>query len=513
MASTKSQSVFLSPLDQYMPRTNTSIILLFETANPTKAVDNLKAGLQRLNQRLPYLKGRVFATEADTASRGRLAIKWSAADKDIELTEMRAEGLEAENIIFPGIDFKNFREEGAPLHYFPRCIMPLPAVTDLQSSPDAPVFAVNYTVMDGGLALGLCVQHGVMDGTGVVELVRFWAECTRSDDLSTISAPNGEEPLHRDRLLRLATQQAGTAEDDAASPHVRRPFRELLNSHPEFRLSSELRATAGPPAPPPSSPMGACKLFAFDGSKLDAVKTALRASRAASLQKEWVTTNSVLCAIMWSCVTRVRAARREGQGGLGAPISKLGFAVNGRTRLHPGSALAERPFLGNVNLFGMVEMAVSAVGKAGVECRAAIDDEASGLARVVGEIAKAIKRVTPGYVAEVMDLIDQAPDLTDVRPGWDSFHNADLTITSWANMGLYDADFGDGVGKPELMRVPWMMVDGLLIVLPRKRGLVEQRLNDGTNVAAVESLEVIVVLHPEDIAALEKDSIWTSYLI
>ncbi|KXX76578.1 Trichothecene 3-O-acetyltransferase [Madurella mycetomatis] len=511
MASAKPQSAFLSPLDQYMPRTNTSIILLFETADPTKAVEILKAGLMRLNQRLPYLRGRVFATEADTESRSRLAIKWSTADKDVEMIEMRVEGHEAENIVCPRMNFKKLREEGAPLHYFPRCIMPLPAVTDLQSSPDAPVFGVSYTLMDGGVALGLCVQHGVMDGTGVVELIRYWADCTRSDDLSIISGPDGEEPLHRDRLLRLATQRAETTED-GASQHLKRPFRELLSSHPEFSLLSELGSTADRPAPPPS-PTGACKIFTFDGSKLDAVKTALRASRATSLGAEWVTTNSVLCAIMWSCVTRVRAARREGQGGLGTSVSKLGFAVNGRTRLPSGSALAARPFLGNVNLLSMAKMDVSAVGKAGLECGAAVEDGVSSLAQAVEEIAMAIKRVTPGCVAEVMDLIDQAPDITDVSTGWNSFHTLDLTITSWANMGLYDADFGDGVGKPELMRVPWMMVDGLLIVLPRKRSSAESRLNNGTKVAAVESIEVIAVLHPEDIATLEKDAVWASYLI
>lgn len=495
-----------------MPRTNTSIILLFETADPTKTVEFLKAGLLRLNQRLPYLKGRVFATETDTESRGRLAIKWSTEDKDVEMREMRVEGHEAENIVYPRMNFKKLREEGAPLHYFPRCIMPLPAVTDLQPSPDAPVFAVSYTLMDGGVAVGLCVQHGVMDGTGVVELIRHWADCTRPGDLSIIPGPDGEEPLHRDRLLRLATQRVETAEGGEASQHLKRPFRELLSSHPEFSLLSELGSTAGRPALPPS-PTGACKVFAFDGSKLDAVKTALRASQATSLEAEWVTTNSVLCAIMWSCVTRVRVARREGQGGLGASVSKLGFAVNGRTRLPPGSAVAAHPFLGNVNLLGMAKMDVSAVGKAGTECRSAVKDGALSLAQMVEEIAMAIKRITPGHVAEVIDLIDQAPDITDVGLGWNSFHALDLTITSWANMGLYDTDFGDGIGKPELMRVPWMMVDGLLIVLPRKRGLAGSRLNNGTKVAAVESIEVITVLHPEDIAALEKDSVWTSYLI
>lgn len=511
MASTLPQIAFLSSLDQYMPRQYTSIVLLFKAADPARAVYSLKAGLKRLNERLPYVRGRVFATKADTDHRGRLAIRWSVADKEVEMVELRVDGPEGEAIALPGMSFRKLRQEGAPLHYFPRSIMPLPAVIDHKSNPDAPVFAVNYTLLDGGVAVGLCVHHGVMDGTGMVEFVRFWAACTRLNDLSGVSAPDGEEPLHRDRLLRLSTQQAATTEVNGALPPPKHSFRELLNAHPEFCLRSERMDTAGAPAPS-SPPMGSCKVFAFDGSKLHEVKTALRASRTTVGEPEWVTTNSVLCALMWSRVTRVRAARR---GGLGAPSSRLGFAVNGRTRLPPGSVLSERPFLGNVNLFGMAEMAVPELERAGVECRAAVGDAASSLRPmgwVVREIATAIRRVTPAHVAEVTDLIDRAPDISDVSPGWDAFHGADLTITSWANMGLYDADFGDEVGKIQLMRVPWMATDGLLIVLPRKRGLTEARMGTGTKRAAAECIEVVVALHPEDLAALEKDSVWASYL-
>jgi hypothetical protein len=154
MASATHHSGFLSPLDQYIPRIYTSIILLFDTQDPAQAVDNLKAGLRRLNQRLPYIKGHVSATDASVENRGRLGIKWSAADRDIELTEATFGGLDDDGrVALLGLSFPELKTQGAPLRYFPRCLMPLPAVTDLHSSTDAPVLAVNYTLLDGGLAV------------------------------------------------------------------------------------------------------------------------------------------------------------------------------------------------------------------------------------------------------------------------------------------------------------------------------------------------------------------------
>ncbi|KAK4114616.1 hypothetical protein N656DRAFT_705214 [Canariomyces notabilis] len=521
-----------------MPRIYTSIILLFDTQDPAQAVDNLKAGLRRLNQRLPYIKGHVSATDASVENRGRLGIKWSAADRDIELTEPTFDGLDEDGRVpLLDISFPELKGQGAPLKYFPRRIMPLPVVTDLHSSLDAPVLAVNYTLLDGGLTVGLCVQHNVMDGTGMVELIRFWADCTRfaDDSLTGCTAPDPEEPLHRDRLLRLATtrQDHNTAEVDSApgdsekanhispqSSSETAAFRDLLARHREFRLLSDAPAAALRPS---AAPAAVSKIFTFDTAKLEAVKQLVRGFFQ---EAACVTTNNVLSAIMWSCVTRVRAARRRhsASGGLGAPSSKLGFAINGRTRLSTtrsstrGEPFKAVPFLGNVNLFGMAEMPVpELLAACQVPGGGGLDggDGHRQLARVVEEIARAVKRVTPGHVAEVMDLIDMAPDVSDIAPGWESLHGADLSITSWANMGLYEADFGEGVGRPELMRVPWMTMDGLLIVLPRKRGLgkelwdAEMRAEE----AGAETIEVVVVLHPQDVVALGEDSTLCSYLL
>ncbi|KAK4247054.1 trichothecene 3-O-acetyltransferase [Corynascus novoguineensis] len=521
MASSTTRTVTLSPLDQYMPRIYTNLFLIFETPSPTLAVEKLRAGLQRLNQHLPYLRGRVFASGG-----GRVGLRWSPEDKDVELQYMPSKGTPLSEL-----SFAKLKNEGAPLHYFPCSLSPLPRFIDLNSDVGAPVFAVNFARLDSGIVLGLSVQHNVMDGTGVVELVRLWAACTRFDSFDAVATayPDPEEPLHRTVSLRLATgghgmqnprhHQSGQAALSAD------PFNDLLARHPEFAITPEAAVTAvNPPSSSPALHPGTSRIFTFAASKLEAVKSALNRTQLSSATSASVTTNSILCALIWSCVTRVRTARRgsgnsskreEKPGEGSAQTSRLGFAVNGRTRLlggdySPGSEPAlhsrdgqRRPFLGNVNLYGLATMSVRAL----VQSASAIGDW-SDLAIVIDTIGNAIKRVTPQHVAEVMDLVEQAPDTGIIMPGWNSFHRLDLTVTSWANMDLYEADFGEGVGKAEFMRVPRAESDGFALVLPRKR-----RVSGAGAKRAEEGIEVVLVMHAEDMATLERDAVWASFLV
>ncbi|KAK4239374.1 trichothecene 3-O-acetyltransferase [Achaetomium macrosporum] len=485
MASSTLHTVTLSPLDQYMPRIYTNLFLVFETPDPALAVDRLRAGLQKLNQHLPYLKGRVFV-----ADRARLAIRWSAADEDVKLQETHTNG-----VALPGMSFKQLSQEGAPPHYFKPCLTPLPRVTDFASNPEASVFAANFTLLDGGLVVGLSIQHNVIDGTGVAELIRFWADCasTSSTQLNAAAAPDPEEPLHRDRLLRLATEQT-TPEVEKEEPQPQTPsLHGLLAKHPEFTLSATTTSSPHPPTPP-LLPKGTSKIFTFSTSKLAKAKASLL---TLTPQTTTITTNSVLCAITWSCITRIRLGRRQREGGghdqETHSQSKLGFAINGRTRLPP-QFLMERPFLGNVNLYGLAEIRLE-------DLERAANGDVDSLAAVVQAIDDAVGRVTPAHIGEVIQLVDRVPDTRGLLPGWNSVHGDDATVTSWANMGVYDADFGEAVGAPRFMRVPESETDGFLIVLPRQRGPAER------------GIEVVAAMHPEDMKALERDVVWGSYLV
>jgi hypothetical protein len=133
-----------------------------------------------------------------------------------------------------------------------------------------------------------------------------------------------------------------------------------------------------------------------------------------------------------------------------------------------------RPFLGNVNLYGLADVPLDELE------RAADGNNPESLAAVVQSIEDAVGRVTPAHIGEVIQLVNQVPPVPDtcgggglLLPGWHSFHGDDVTVTSWANMGCVydDADFGEALGgAPRFMRVPEAETDGFMIVLPRKKG-------------------------------------------
>ncbi|KAK3370009.1 transferase family-domain-containing protein [Podospora didyma] len=525
MASTSPQTVFLSPLDQYMPRIYIRLFLIFETNDPHRAAHRLKVGLQRLGLLLPFIKGHVSISDSMPEGHGRTAIRWSEAeDEDIAFREI-PNPPNPECISLPS--FAKLKDEGAPLHYFDPSFCPLPS--SLAKPLNAPVLVASYTVIEGGLVLGLCVHHNVMDGTGTVGLIRSWADCTRLEmerlSLETLF-PDANEPLHRAERLEMATTTGGTSQGTTAR---RLSLQELLDKNsPDYSVIPKPKATPSAsdaaaitttkaPVTAQSAAISrgqGSKLFAFDVSKLEAAKEGLLMQwmTSSSLGAEWLTTNSILCAVMWSCITRIRSARIKREGGMEmideSPIApRFGFAIDGRRRLGDAFSARKQPYLGNIVIVGLAALPLSDVTDAAAlaPSASATSSASSGISRLsplVHEFASAIRRVTPGRVGEVLALADRVPDVTEISPSWNPVGKLDLALTSWANMPLYSCDFGDALGKPEFMRVPVARRDGLIVVLPRKR--------EGTG---NDRIEVIIDLIEEDRAALEEDEICNSWLV
>ena len=179
----------------------------------------------------------------------------------------------------------------------------------------------------------------------------------------------------------------------------------------------------------------------------------------------------------------------------------MGFAVDGRRVL--GFSDWKPGYLGNVNLFGLAELPV-----AELQISTAIADDqgvleiALNLQPAISAIAAATSRITASSIVEVLSLVEQSPIVSDIIPGWDAFFGPDLSVTSWANMGVYDLDFGAFLGKPDFLRVPAAKIDGLVIILPRRRR--EQLGENLSDVRDEEVIEVMVYLREDDLEHLVK---------
>ncbi|GLA52212.1 hypothetical protein AnigIFM63604_008847 [Aspergillus niger] len=203
-----------------------------------------------------------------------------------------------------------------------------------------------------------------------------------------------------------------------------------------------------------------------------------------------LTTNVILCALLWTSITRVRAQRNPD---LRRQTSRLVTAVNGRSRI-PGNLQpmpGNQQYLGNVVLYALANFSCANLATAD-------EDPVRSLAKICDRISESQSPATidSRFIAETYRLVDSMEDYRSLFAGWDLFGSRDFTITSWAGLDLYGVDFGPLLGKPEFVRLPCMEVDGVAIVLPRRRNVCDERL------------EVMVMLRCDDMESLERDSMW-----
>jgi hypothetical protein len=457
-------SYLLSPLDQLVPVTYNRVILTFTTkVDQTAAIDTLRSSLEATCSQLPYLKGRVNAQQG-----GRLAISWSEQDATPHFQEIgRPSDIPS---------YVQLKQDFLPLHHLPESLCPVAGVV-AASFPDgnAPAIAASYTCFEGGLLVCLCVHHSVMDGTGTGQLISLWGKhASGVFHEQPIPLPDPDEPRHRlDRLkaaMSLGDKDLG--------------FESLRKLHPEY---TDVLLTQVPPNSPCTS-----KIFTFTVQKLKIAATECKTS-----------VNNILCAIIWSCISTVRSIRWQKEANTSNDDilhtkSKLGMALNGRARIGQSFAdAARRPYIGNVSLYCVtsfdLELLTQLGHSASLGAQWAISDT---FASIVQAISTSITRIDRNFISEVITLAEQAPNMQSLLPGWNFFNGPDLTITSWANLDTYTVDFGPELGTPDFVRVPHLQIDGLNIVLPRRRNSVS------------ESIEVVVILRDDDMAELEHNAMW-----
>jgi hypothetical protein len=198
---------------------------------------------------------------------------------------------------------------------------------------------------------------------------------------------------------------------------------------------------------PSKFPSCTSKVFAVSMAHIDTIK-----HRLGSYMPTTLTTNALVCAVVWSAITHARIQRDPA---LESKYSRLVTAVKGRRGLSKGFLAENNPYFGNMVLYA----SASVQGK-----DLSISHERdSGSLQLLADLCKVIAqsqspaRVDSRFVAEVHQLVDSMDDYRSVLVGWYLFGSRNLTITSWDSMVWT----GDGLGKPEFVRVPYTKADGV----------------------------------------------------
>ncbi|KAI0468818.1 transferase family-domain-containing protein [Xylaria cf. heliscus] len=458
-----SKQLSLGPLDLLMPRTYISVLFTFRTDAPSPSIiEDLQGGLDNLSKTVPWLSGQVFPTT--TSTKPGLEIRYHANAPGPKLLDKGAIGASYETLSASGLQPDTI----------PDTIWPVPAmITEDLFASGVPVFGASVFRFADGKGVGVCVSahHNAVDATGFAALVRLWGQHVAGSPLPSSSSSSSAEDMYTYSRARLA---AAAALDLKALSSA--TVKDLFEAHPEY--------ASAPPALPAEFPACACKLFAVPVARIEARRQRLKKTHASAPPS----TNTLVCALVWACITRARRRR-----GAGHESSRLAMAVDGRRRL--GDGFSGSPYLGNAVLYSLATCPASELDS--------VAESPEAFAAVCDAVAQsqAPAKIDARHVAEVCALVERAGDYRGVFVGWDLFGSRDLTVTSWADLDLYGTVFGGGLGTPEFVRIPSSAADGVGIVMPRKRGVTPKD----------EVVEVMVMLRSDDMALLEQDAMWKDF--
>ncbi|KAM0189173.1 hypothetical protein ACHAPQ_010129 [Fusarium lateritium] len=447
----------LTALDSLMPKNYIRMLLAFPTSDPFNVVSQrLQSGLNATAEKIPWLSGRVRYDGSEKRT-PHGAIHYSSDSVSPQIIECGS------------IDEPISSLEAHAMHSttIPEHVWPLGA---LPESEDSLVFGASVFRFKGqGLGLCVCMHHHAVDAAGFTQVLRIWAQETHKHG----SSPSQSSGTRLSRVSEALASQISEASSKGTE--------ELFQLLPEY--------SSIPPAMPASFPSFASHIFTVPAERLDAYKQVL-----APLSETPPSTNTVFCALLWSFITRIRAQHKENTPA--HTSSRLVMAVNGRRRIGPDFSPTDNPYMGNLVLYTSAERPFDHLKNAAASTR----DQAEVCNAIAQSVAPA--KINAQHIANVFQLGTQDGDCSTIYPGWDLFNHRDVTINSWADLDLYQMNWGTELGQPEFVRFPFSPADGVCIVLPRRK--VDSASHSQSFV------EVVIMLKTEHLEALKNDSLWQS---
>ncbi|KAJ4252803.1 hypothetical protein NW762_010709 [Fusarium torreyae] len=448
----------LTALDALMPKNYVRVLLAFRTSEPFDVVSQrLQAGLNATTEKIPWISGRVCsASHGDRYAHG--VIRYSSDSGSPQIIDRGSIDKPISSLEAHAMDCTTIPEDVWPLGALPG--------SDELLVLGASVFRFKD---DHGLGLCVCMHHHATDAAGFTEVLKIWAQ-------ETAARGSSSSQFDGTRLSRISEALASQISEVSS-----KDLEQLFGLLPEY---SPL-----PPVMPASFPSFTSQMFTIPTQHLDTYKQAL-----APLLETPPSTNTVLCGLLWSSITRIRAQHRNDTPAHAS--SRLIMAVNGRRRIGPNFSPPDNPYIGNLVLYASAEQSFDALENAASSAR----DQAEVCNIITQSIASA--KIDSQHIANVFELGRKARDCSTIFPGWDLFNHKDITITSWADLDLYQMGWGSELGQPGFVRFPFSAADGVCIILPRRRA--------DSALHSQSLIEVLIMLKEEHLEALKTDSFWQS---
>lgn len=430
----------LSALDQIMPRAYMPFPLTFtiQAGDVALALATLSQAFEQLVSEMEMLKGHVVPA----MRKGELEVKLAT---DAPSPRLIVRDFAGDN---ESSNLKDLLDGGASV-----------------KDAGAPVIAAQVNQVQGRIVLCICLHHSVMDGMGVAAVIRRWAERCRTFSRGMSAAPLEEACLDRGAIV-----------------HGGRPNAKL--DHPSYSISHKTGTenTEEPPTKLSEEPRMIGRCFLLNREQTANTKAAFhQIFQSQNLDGTWISTNNILCTILWHAITRARLA---GGRALEGKRSRLGVPVNVRSKMVPP---LPPNYVGNATVDATAERSIVALATWTI----------TEMALTARSIRQAISSVDETYIRALIDVVDSLEDASSIKPSRTAFLGDDVTITSLLDMGIFEMDWGERLGKIEETTPNFDGFDGLCVVLPRRR--------DG-------SIKIIVGLEEKAMNRMENDEEFQKYM-
>ncbi|KAL8721931.1 MAG: hypothetical protein Q9225_001487 [Loekoesia sp. 1 TL-2023] len=462
LAVSEQTTVMLTPLDNIMPRVYTRLVLAFShveqssVAKLSEIRSKLVTGLEETIKQVPLLAGKVSSVPGGSGrqcvvpSEGlKLYIRdlsdqlcWSY--HDLERTKFPLASLDGTVL--------------SPIDFF-----------SLHAEPEVAFAQINF--LDYGVLLTFCVHHAIMDITGVATILRIWAKHTVAASTTT------DSPLadgDADFSMPFLDRKTLLGSSDLRSNAIPEKF-------PQYRFaaavpsSSEIKNDERPTAS--ALPSMTAKIFHFPPSSLKELKDMGQPTQPSDA---FVSTNDALSAFLWHSIAKARFSISLPEAS--PPVSALGFAVDGRSRLNPP---LPPEYIGNVNIYAYASLPTSIL----------MSPLPTAVPSTAAAIRSSIIETTDVRIRDIISFINSVPRVSDIVPGFESFLGPDVAVTNWNSTGLGGLQWGI-LGQVQAVRIPKANFDGLCIVLPK----------------CGEGLDVVISLVEEAIDRLCDDDDWRRFV-
>lgn len=452
----------LGILDQ-RPNLSTYSVVLLGFPVRDYQIDHVKYHLHRAADQLgtafPWLRGRVqrtFNHQDETPSSGTYYLDLHTKHDILKVQDINPDGRSYAKIVL----------NGAPMH-----MLPAQSLTDQRGFPEhidpskehAPAFKIKANFVLGGLLLCFATNHNVSDMTGQAQLIRLFALAMRAIPFTPAQVEIG----NIDRILAI--------------PKLR--SREARMEFPIFKREKRPRDSVQDLCSEVTSD-AIWKTVRFPAESLSWLKVA--ANRAAEDAVEdpsvdvasggWASTNDALSAFLWQ---RICKARMTSTGS--HQETRMVRILDCRQRVNPP---IPREYIGN--------FVFATVATSPVRC---VQDSRQ-FATIAKDLRRVIHSVNDYTIRAFVSRIDEDSDKSAYDFDASLRGKCDLTISSWAEMGLNSIDFGF-LGMPDFARRPLMAPSESCVYLVDK--------------TKHGDIDAAMCLSKDDWVTLAKDDIWNKH--